>query len=83
MSQELARAGIMEMDAADEILIGLLAPLQRGVLGGAEGKPESAFSPLVPSMRAKLPDILWPKTTRAGRCWSRRNATGATTCRLG
>jgi len=61
--QELARAGITGMDAANEFLKDFW--LRFNAAFTVEPKElESAFSPLVPSMKAKLPDILCLKTER-------------------
>ncbi|MCY3810006.1 MAG: ISNCY family transposase [Gemmatimonadetes bacterium] len=63
LPQELARAGITEMDAANEFLQDFW-PRFNASFAVAPEEPESAFSPLLPSMKAKLPDVLCLKTGR-------------------
>ena len=63
LPQELARAGITGMDAANEFLKDFW-PRFNAAFTAEPKEPESAFSPLVPSMKATLPDILCLKTER-------------------
>ena len=63
LPQELARAGTTKMDAANEFLTGFW-PRFNAVFGVEPKEPKSAFSPLVPSMKAKPPDILCLKEER-------------------
>ena len=60
---EKRRAGIADMDAANEFLKGFW-PRFNGSLGKEPMEGESRFSPLVPSMKAKLADVLCLKAER-------------------
>lgn len=91
LPQKLARAEITEMDAANEFLKDFWARFH-AAFAVEPREPKSAFSPLVPSMKAKLPDILCSRRsgrsvtttaspTTAGGCRSRPGRTGVTNVR--
>ena len=61
--QELARAEIAEMDAANEFLKDFWARFN-AAFAVEPKEPKNAFSPAVPSMKAKLTDILCLKEER-------------------
>ena len=63
LPQELAKAGITEMEAANEFLKDFW-PRFNASFAVAPKDPESVFSPLLPSMKAKLSDVLCLKTER-------------------
>ena len=59
----LAKAGITGMDAANEFLKAF-RPRFNASFAVEPKEPESAFSPLLPSLKAKLPDVLCLKAER-------------------
>ena len=63
LPQELAKAGITGMDEANEFLKAFRSRFNAS-FAVAPKEPESAFSPLLPSLRAKLPDVLCLKAER-------------------
>ena len=63
LPQELVRAGITEMEEANEFLKGFWLRFNASFAVKPK-EPESTFSPLVPSLKAKLPDILCLKEER-------------------
>ena len=63
LPQELARAGIAEMDAANEFLKGFW-PRFNAMFSVEPREPKDAFSRLLPSVSAELPDTLCLKATR-------------------
>ena len=63
LPQELARARITNMEEANEFLQ-TFWPRFNSSFAVSPKEPKSRFSPLVPSMKAKLPDILCLKETR-------------------
>lgn len=75
LPQELARTGITEMDAANEFLQDFW-PRFNASFAVAPEEPESAFSPLLPSMKAKLPDVLCLEDRADGRQRQRRLIQG-------
>ena len=58
LSQELARAGITEMEEANEFLKGGFWLRFNGSFAVSPKEAKSAFSPLLPYLMAKLPGIL-------------------------
>ena len=63
LPQELAKAGITGMDAANEFLEAFW-PRFNASFAVEPKEPESAFAPLLPSMRAKPSDVLCLKEER-------------------
>ncbi len=63
LPQEPARAGITDMDAANESLKGF-RPRFNAMFAVPPKEAKSVFSPLVRSLKAKLPDILCRKAER-------------------
>ena len=63
LPQELAKAGITDMDAANEFLRAFW-PRFNATFAIEPKEPESAFAPLLPSMKAELADILCLKAER-------------------
>ncbi len=63
LPQELAKAGISGMEEANEFLRAFW-PRFNASFAVEPKEAESAFAPLLPSMRAKLPDILCLKAER-------------------
>jgi len=63
LPQELAKAGITGMDATNEFLKAFW-PRFNASFAAEPKEAESAFAPLLPSMKAKLPDILCLKAER-------------------
>ena len=63
LPQELARAGITELDEANEFLKAF-RPRFNAAFGVEAAEAKSAFSRLLPRMKAALPDILCLKETR-------------------
>ena len=58
LPQELARAGITEMEEANDFLKGGFWLRFNGSFAVSPKEAKSAFSPLLPSLKAKLPGIL-------------------------
>ena len=58
LPRELARAGITEMEEANEFLKGGFRLRFNGSFAVSPKEAKSAFSPLLPSLKAKLPGIL-------------------------
>ena len=63
LPQELAKAGVTGMDAANEFLRAFW-PRFNASFAVEPAEPESAFAALLPSLKAELPDILCLKAER-------------------
>ena len=63
LPQELAKAGVTGMDAANEFLK-TFWPRFNASFATQPAEPERAFAPLLPSLKAKLPDVFCLKAER-------------------